>query len=379
MNPTRENEKRGLKPFEKKLVGVVIAVVVVIAGFSIFYEMESRKPSGNVMVIYTYGSFMEYGSHPNQTYQKIFGTFEKEYGVTIDVEKPQAGILQTLEAQKGNPQANIVIGLTNMNGIQAVKDGLLVKYTPPADKFINSTLLSEMGYASQYITPYEYSYLGIDYNKTAFTSGLFQPTFHDLLSSRNISKLIIENPTTSNTGEGFMLWEIAYYEYVLHENWTSWWNSSLPILNKYQNITTDWSSAFSKFESSSSASLLISYLTDPAYNNYFGYGNDINSTVTVHDAKYYGWRTIYGIGIVNGTGNDSLEEKFVNYFLGSLVQNEIPTNEWMYPANSTISLPSCYNVTMNQNEIIPLNNYIDAEMIYDNIQIWETEWLAIPQ
>ncbi|MGC8505458.1 MAG: thiamine ABC transporter substrate-binding protein [Thermoplasmata archaeon] len=376
MNPTRE-EGRRLKPFEKKIIGIVIAVIVVIAGFSIFYGLESRKPSGNVLVVYTYGSFMEYGSNPNQTYAKIFGTFEKEYGVTIEVEKPQAGILQTLEAQKSDPQANIAIGLTNMNGIQAVKDGLLVKYTPGADSYINSTLLKEMGYASQYITPYEYSYLGIDYNRTGTGSGVFQPTFQDLLSSSNLSNLIVENPTTSNTGAGFLLWEIAYYEFILHENWTKWWNSSLPVLNKNQNIYTDWSSAFSHFESASNKSLLVSYLTDPAYNNYFGYGNDTGSTVTVHNGTNYGWRTIYGIGIVNGSGNLSLEEKFVNYFLGGLVQNEIPDNEWMYPANSTISMPPYYNVTMNQNSIVPLNDYINATAIYDNFETWETEWLAI--
>ena len=375
MNPTREKENGRLKPFEKKIIGIVIAIVVVIAGFSIFYGLESRKPAENVIVIYTYGSFMEYGSNPNQTYKNIFGTFEKEYGVTIDVEKPQAGLLQTLEAQRSNPQANIVIGLTNMNGIQAVNDGLLVKYVPEADSYINSTLLNEMGYSSQYITPYEYSYLGIDYNRT-FT-GKFSPTFQDLLSSSNVSNLIIENPTTSNTGEGFLLWEIAYYEYVLHENWTRWWNSSLPTLNSNQNVYTDWSSAFSHFESSSNRSLLVSYLTDPAYNDYFGYGNDTGSTVSVYNGTYYGWRTIYGIGIVNGSGNLTLEEKFVNYFLGNNVQNEIPTNEWMYPANSTITMPSYYNVTMNQSNITPLNDYINATAIYDNFETWETEWLAI--
>jgi thiamine transport system substrate-binding protein len=262
-----------------------------------------------------------------------------------------------------------------MNGIQAVNDGLLVKYVPEADSYINSTLLKEMGYSSQYITPYEYSYLGIDYNRT-FT-GKFSPTFQDLLSSSNVSNLIIENPTTSNTGEGFLLWEIAYYEYVLHENWTRWWNSSLPTLNSNQNVYTDWSSAFSHFESSSNRSLLVSYLTDPAYNDYFGYGNDTGSTVSVYNGTYYGWRTIYGIGIVNGSGNLTLEEKFVNYFLGNNVQNEIPTNEWMYPANSTITMPSYYNVTMNQSNITPLNDYINATAIYDNFETWETEWLAI--
>jgi thiamine transport system substrate-binding protein len=264
--------------------------------------------------------------------------------------------------------------LTNLNGIKASEEGLLVKYTAP-ETYVNNTLMQEMGSASSYLTPYEYSYLGIDYNKTGQVSGQFNPTFSDLLTKQNASNLLMENPTTSDTGEGFLLWEIAYYENVLHQNWTTFWSN----LKQYDanNIYDSWSSAFTQFESSSPQTLLVSYLTDPAYNVYFGYGNDVNSTVTQYGGKEYGWRTIYNIGIVNGTGNLSLEEKFVNYFLSPTVQNEIPTNEWMYPANSTITMPPSYSATMNQSSIIPLNNYISAQDIYNNSESWILQWQSI--
>ena len=99
--------------------------------------------------------------------------------------------------------------------------------------------------------------------------------------------------------------------------------------------------------------------------------------MTYHDGNEYGWRTIYSIGIVNGSSYEGLSEDFVNYFLGGTVQGEIPLNEWMYPANSSIPLPSVYNVTMRQTNIIPLNNFINATVIYENIQNWETEWLDL--
>ena len=376
MNPA-DKEERGikkLKPFEKKLLGIVIALIVIIAGFAIFYTIENKSPSGKTLVICTYGSLLSYGSNKNQTYSTVFGTFEKEYGVNIKIVTPSTGCLPALESRKNNEIANIVIGLTNLNGIKAASDGLLVKYTAP-ENFVNNTLMQEMGSASSYLTPYEYSYLGIDYNKTGQASGQFNPTFNNLLTKQNASNLLMENPTTSDTGEGFLLWEISYYENVLHQNWTTFWSSIKQFDGN--NIYDSWSSAFTQFESSSPQTLLVSYLTDPAYNVYFGYGNDVNSTVTQYNGKEYGWRTIYNIGIVNGGGNLSLEEKFVNYFLSPTVQNEIPTNEWMYPANSTIVMPPSYSATMNQSSIIPLNNYISAQEIYNNSESWILQWQSI--
>lgn len=375
MDPTRERRNGGLKPFEKKLIGIAVALVVVIAGFSLYFVMNSTHSSNNTIVIYTYGSFLADGSNKTQAYNQVFSPFEKEYGVSIKVEVPTDGILATLEAQKKNPQADIVIGLTNINGIQAVSDGLLVKYSSPADRYINSTLLQEMGYAAQYMTPYEYSYLGIDYNHTNFPDGVFSPTFQDLLNPENASNLIMESPATSSTGEGFLLWEIAYYQYILHENWTGWWSSIKSYASS--NLYSSWSSAFTKFESSPKSAFMVSYLTDPSYNVYFGYGNYTGSTVTLYNGTEYGWRTIYNIAIVNGTGQTSLDEKFINYFLSGNVQSVLPTNEWMYPANMTVPLPSVFSANMNQSGIIPLNQYINAEMIQANIQTWITEWLSI--
>ena len=376
MNPADEKERgiKKLKPFEKKLLGIVIALVVIVAGFAIFYTIENKNPSGKTLVICTYGGLLSYGSNKNQTYSTVFGTFEKEYGVNIKIVTPSTGCLPALESRKNNEIANIVIGLTNLNGIKAANDGLLAKYTAP-ENYINNTLMQEMGSASSYLTPYEYSYLGIDYNKTGQVSGQFNPTFNDLLTKQNASNLLMENPTTSDTGEAFLLWEISYYENVLHQNWTTFWSS----IKQYDanNIYDSWSSAFTQFESSSPQTLLVSYLTDPAYNVYFGYGNDVNSTVTQYGGKEYGWRTIYNIGIVNGTGNLSLEEKFVNYFLSPTVQKEIPTNEWMYPANNTITLPPSYSAAMNQTSIIPLNNYISAQEIYNNSESWILHWQSI--
>ncbi|MBX8632211.1 MAG: thiamine ABC transporter substrate-binding protein [Thermoplasmata archaeon] len=379
MTPARDMKaKTGkrLRTFERRLLAVLITAAVVTAGFAFYYSLGSGH-SGRTLVVYTYSSFLAYGSNKTAAFNAVFGTFEREYNVNIVVRTPQLGLLQELELNKNHPQANLVIGLNNIDGVKAVHDGLLLRYTPPGDRYVNSTLLEEMGSAADYITPYEYAYLGIDYNVSVISHGQnFRPTFPEIASNRTLAEnLLMEYPEYSATGEAFLLWQIAYYTYVLHQNWTEWWKQIAPYTQGH--IFQSWSEAFSKFNTGNGTDMVVSYATDPAYNEYFGYGSSVNSTVVYSNNTAYGWRTIYGIGIVNHSSDTSLSEKFVNYFLSPTVQSELPLNEWMYPANSTVPLPPVFRYAIDPSYIFPLNTYINATEISGMIGNWIDEWILI--
>lgn len=379
MDPARDKASfwRRMKPFERRLLVLIVAVALVIASFGIYYAASSSASGKRTLVVYTYSSFMAYGANKTAAFNTVFGTFEREYNVQIIVRTPSQGILSALQAEKHNPQADIVIGLTNVDGLQAVNNGLLVRYAPPSVSYVNSSLISEMGGASPYLTPYEYAYLGVDYNKSVFQPGAsqFNPSFPALANSTAASNLLLENPLYDSTGEGFLLWEIAYYQYLLHQNWTDWWTSVKPYVSGH--IYDSWDTAFGQYGTGTGTNMVVSYLTDPAYNQFFGYGNGTGSTVTYHAGKAYGWRTIYCTGIVNGSKNLALDRLFVNYFLSPTVQNQIPENEWMYPANQTMALPSVFGYAVDQSTIVPLNSLLNASTIANNIQEWELQWQLI--
>lgn len=376
MDPARDGPEKTERyvSYKKRIAALAVAVVIVVTAFSVYYTVANRPSGENTLTVYTYSSFMSYGLNNTTAKNTVFQSFEHQYGVKVNVRYIQSGLLQSLES-KSSSRPDVVIGLTNINGIQAVENHLLLKYTPPGEGYVNTTLLSEMGSVAQYLVPYEYSYLGIDFNKTFVKNESFTPTFSDLLKPSNASNLLLQNPISSATGEEFLLWQIAYYTYILHENWTSWWQAIKPYTN--QHIFTDWASSFSSFGTGAGTDLLVSYLTDPAYNQVMGYGNGTGSTVAYSNGTAYGWRTIYGVGIVNGSANIGIAKEFVNYFLSPTVQNLIPENEWMYPANSTISLPASFGLIVNPGLIHPLNQYIDATAISRNLSTWENEWLTI--
>ncbi|MEM0155248.1 MAG: thiamine ABC transporter substrate-binding protein [Thermoplasmataceae archaeon] len=374
MSPAGNKEQKDRKyvGYRRKVIALAIVVIVVVAGFSVYYFIRNEK-HGNVLVVYSYDSFMAYGCNTiGYNFNAIFGHFEREYNVTIEVVN-QSDPLAILEAKASHPSANIVLGLTNMNAVTAEQEHLLVKYSPPGLSYINSTLIAEMGSASSYVIPYEYSYLGIDYNKTFVAGYNFTPSFKDLLSSSNASNLLLENPALDSTGLGFLLWEIAYYKFLLKQNWQSWWSGYANNSNAKNHIFDTWGDAFNVFNTGPETNLASSYLTDPAYYHLEGYG-PLGSAVSYWNGSAYGWRTIYGIGIVNGSANLPLEEAFVNYFLSPRVQNLIPENEWMYPANSTIQLPALYGMLPNPDTIISLNNYMNASYIAENMANWILQW-----
>ena len=380
MEPARDENKEGKKygSYRKKLYTLIVVVVVVIAGFAIYYTVANLPSKKLTLVIYTYDSLFTSGNNnTTQVYNAIFGNFEKMYNVTIDITKPTNGLLQQLNATRSHPQADIVIGLDNINGPQAVSDGLLMKHSSSAKPYINSSLYSEMGNAASYITPYEYSDLGIDYN-TSFVQANFTPSMWNLANNSTIaSNLLLENPLTDSYGQQFLVWEIALSKYVLGQNWTVWWKSIKQYLTGH--IYPDWGHAFGNFETGAGTNLVVSSLTDPAYYYLFGYGNGTNSTVLYQKGTPYGWRTIYGLGIVNGSKNVALDKAFINYFLSPAVQKYIPEVEWNYPANSSQSLPNSYIHAPDQSKIVQLNEYMNASYVAQNVPQCDTEWLSIMQ
>lgn len=378
MDPARDlSQDKPRRTYRVKILSVIVALVIIASGFTIYYTELNRHKGKENLVIYTYNSFLEYGGQYSKAFKTVFGTFEAKYNVNITVTNVSNLVSRLALDKRSGHTADIVIGLTNIDSTGAIAQGLLDRYIPPAQKYINESLLKDMGNSSSFVTPYEYSYLGIDFNKSFVHGGLFKPTFQDLLSSSNSTNLLMQNPLTDSTGEAFLLWEIAYYKYVLHDNWTTWWSAIKA--NASGHIYSDWTDAFNFFETGGNTNLVVSYLTDPAYNIYSGYGNGTGSEVVYHNGQAYGWRTLYGVGIINGSANLPIDKEFVNYFLSPTVQNVLPTNEWMYPANSTVDLPSVFSILPNQNSIHALNDYMTTSVISGNLQTWETQWTITMQ
>lgn len=353
----------------------VVAIVVVVAGFGVA-EYLSSGLGEPTLVVYSYSSL--FGGPGSANFSAVFGPFESSHHVRIDVEFPPSTLVSTLQAQANAPGADLVIGLDEITAPKAELLGLLQPYAPPASELANisSALVDEISpdYA---VVPYEYGFLAIDYSSSFYNAthgAVARTTFPDFTTNSSWDRqLLIEDPTLDITGEEFLAWEVEYYEHVLHQNWTSFWKEVLPNL-AYQPAP-DWGTAFGEFTSPTGPQLVVSYSTDPAYAAYYGQSGQYNSTVSWWNGTAYGWRTIYGIGIVRGSHHLALDQEFENWFLTGAVQSQIPTSEWEYPANETIPVPSdIYRFAINPASIQPLNNWTTPYGLAGSINGWLTTY-----
>ncbi|MEM3670676.1 MAG: thiamine ABC transporter substrate-binding protein [Thermoprotei archaeon] len=353
-------------------ISVAVIVCLLLAVTAGYVFTGSLKSGQAELTIYTYESLFTYAPNVTAVNQTVFGAFEHQYNVKIKVVRFDGtqDMLAQLAQQKSNPQADLVIGLTNVEAQKAVSEGILQNYTPPNLKYVPAYLVKDLQ-PQHYLVPYEFSPITVDYCNISGGVGS-NMSFQTLQQPSYAEHLVLENPLTDSTGLSFLLYEITFYSYVAHENWQQWWVNT----EKYSKIVPSWDYAFSVFPNSG-YDFAVSYGTDPAYFATFGGYRGCGTSALHYSGNSYVWLEIEGMGIVAGASHVKLAEEFENWFLGQTVQSVIPTSEWMFPANSDIQLPSVYRYAVGTNDSIILNNYLTPSQLASNLSNWLSEWQTL--
>jgi ABC transporter substrate-binding protein (ThiB subfamily) len=357
------------------ILAAAVALVVIVAGYAV-YGYEQSPHGATTLVIYTYSSLLGGGcGAAGSNVSNALAPFARAHDVTLEVECPEGTLANTLIAEKNAPVADLVIGLDEVSAPQAEAAGVLVPYTSPELANVSPALVAEIS-PDHAVTPYEWGYLGIDYCpafSNATDGAVGSLTFPELASNASWARnLIVEDPTTDIVGEEFLLWEIQYYTQVLHQPWQPFWSS---LASAPAPTSDSWDDAFAQFTCAPKApQMVVSFLNDPAYSAYFGAPGALNSSASYWNGTAYGWKTIYSVGIVQGSHHLGLDREFVDWFLQGSLQSQLPTTEWEFPANGTVAVPSVYHWAMDPAEVHALNDGVTPAQIGANIDTWLTEW-----
>jgi ABC transporter substrate-binding protein (ThiB subfamily) len=368
----------------RAFLAVAIALVVVIAGFGLYEYARSTSGNGSTtLVVYTYSSFLG-GNCGGANVSSVLASFESEYHANVDLVCPSGNLVAALEdpADYGLPAADAVIGLDEITAPEAESLGLLLPYAPSELADIPAWLANGVS-PDDGVVPYEWGYLGIDYTAAFANStggAVAEATLPDFVTNASwADQLLTENPVYDITGEEFLAWEVEYYTTVLHANWQTFWQQFFG--EPHPNPAPDWGTAFGEFGSPAGENqLVVSYSTDPAYAAAYGEGGTFNSTVSWWNGTAYGWRTIYGVGIVAGTRHATLAEDLESWLLSGPIQSDLPTTEWEYPANSTIGVPSVFDAALDPDAIVALNNATTPASVAQNLTApngWLATWQSL--
>ena len=163
----------------------------------------------------------------------------------------------------------------------------------------------------------------------------------DLLKPEYNGLLVTENPATSSPGLAFLLATIQKYG---DPGYLDYWKS----LRANGVVVVDgWETAYyTNFSGSSGAGpqpMVVSYASSPAAEVAFSTTPLDDSPTGSISAPGTCFRQVEFVGILAGTKNLDLAEKFVDFMLDVPFQEGMPLTMFVYPVNPKAALPDVFS------------------------------------
>ncbi len=357
---------------KKLIVAITIVAIIAVAALTIVMWPRPR------IFVYTYDSFMLWGDSPDTIDEIVFGPFERQYGVDIEIVRlptDASGIVTRLLAENTSPIADVVIGIDNILVLQEQVRSVLEPYNTTNIDLLSPGLADALS-PERYLIPFDYGLVTQIYSlhdmNTTTHPALANLTLDALASMASL--LVTEDPRFSSPGLSFLLSEIAISEKILKSDWKSWWTS----VKGQINIQEGWSEAWSVWDSDPNIHMMVSYGTDPAYSAYYsGTEPDIATAPFRYNNTDYAWIQIEGIGLVRGGPNPQIGRLFIDYCLTAAVQSYIALNQWMFPANPNVDLHDAFDYALSIEDVTPLNMLLAPTEIAANLTRWLDEWESL--
>ena len=376
-----------------KMRNVVLrGLILCLIGVSIFINNGTNivQAEDYDLVIYTYESLL---ADPGYDFVEGFANYsgiQKENIKLVLLDDANTIVTQAV-LEKENPVADVLIGIDNVLIHTAKREGILKPYQPVNLENVSLDLINNLD-PEKYVVPYDYGIIALWYDNSRINTTsnpiLGNLTLEDILTEGLDMKLTVEDPTLSSPGLGFLLWTIAVYgdpeinfDGLLNEDWREWWKTASDNIR----IAPSWGAAFDIYYSEEEKRpMMVSYGTSPAYDvchPLWGVGQEVDppstAIVTNELGRQNAWLQIEGIGLVNNSENEVNAKQFINWFLGTELQDKIATNNWMYPANTYANVSSCFlDIAINPSEVDILNDMIPPSMLRENLDGWKADWEA---
>ena len=236
---------------------------------------------------------------------------------------------------KDAPLADVLFGVDNTFLSRALEGDIFEAYESPALSEIPDTFKLD---DSNRALPVDYGDVCINYDKAYFAdNNLAVPqSLEDLTRPEYKGLLVMENPATSSTGLAFLLATTAHFG----DSFTEYWQA----LKENRVVVVDgWETAYyTNFSASSGRGpqpMVVSYGTSPAVEVVFAekpMDDAPTASVLGPDTCF---RQIEFVGILKGTENRALAEKFVDFMLSKQFQEDVPLQMYVYPVHPEAALP----------------------------------------
>jgi thiamine transport system substrate-binding protein len=327
---------------------------------------ESGEESTRTLTVASHDSF--------SISEELVTAFEEEHNVALQfLQLGDAGeALNRLILSRDAPLADVFFGVDNSFLSRALDADIFAPYASPLLEQIPDDLKLD---GENRLLPVDYGFVNINADRLWFEEqGIPLPeTLEDLTEPQYRGLLAVMNPATSSPGLAFLLTTIGYFG---EDGYLDFWQA---LRENDVLIANGWSEAYYNHFTVGSGGegdrpLVVSYSTSPPADVLFaGDGRTEPASVNINppDGTF---RQIEFVGILRGSAQTELAQLWVDYLLSEAVQEDIPLQMFVYPANRNAALPELF---VQFAEVPTEPAQVDPDAIEANREAWIEAWTDV--
>jgi len=296
--------------------------------------------------------------------------FTAQTGIAINVlNAGDAGsMLSQAILTKDNPIADVIYGVDNTFLSRALDEGIFLEYESKLlDDAFDELVIDPR------VTPIDFGDVCVNYDRSAFDSVPPPATLADLTDPVYRDMLVVQDPASSSPGLAFLLATIGTFGETGPYTWRDYWAD---LKANGVLVTSGWTEAYTaEFSAGGGAGdrpIVVSYASSPAVGVYF---TDPPPAEAPTASLLQGcFRQVEYAGIVAGTPDPTGAGMLIDHLLSVPVQEDIPLNMFVYPANSQAVLPEVFTAF---SPVPSAPAQVAVDEIERNRETWINEWTDI--
>lgn len=305
----------------RKMIYVLLVASLLLVGCT-------SQPAGpRTLTVITHDSF--------DISPEVVAAFESQYNakVTFLSGGDTGTLLNQLILAKGNPPADVLYGLDNTFLSRALDEGILEVYAAPLLAEIPAEFQLD---AQNRALPVDYGDVCLNYDLTYFSEQSLAPpeSLADLALPEYRGLLVVQNPATSSPGLAFMLATIGAFG---DPGYLDYWND---LVANEVLVVNDWETAyyteFSRW--GGTRPLVVSYSSSPPFEYIYADPPVEAPPVAAVVADNTCFRQIEFAGILAGTEQRELAERWIDFMLSPTFQEDLPLKMAVFPVNPAAQL-----------------------------------------
>jgi len=266
----------------------------------------------------------------------------------------------------GKPFADVFYGVDNTFLSRALEADIFEVYQPA----LLAEIPAEFQLDPQHrVVPVDYGDVCLNYDRLYFEENNLEPpsSLEDLLSPAYAEMLAVPNPASSSPGLAFLLATIGHFgEDGYLEYWQGLADNGLKVVNDWETV---YNIEFSRW--GGTRPVVVSYGSSPPFEVLYAVEPIESPPTGVLTADGACYRQIEFVGILKGTGQRALAEKWVDFMLSTTFQEDLPLQMYVFPVNPQAQLDQVFLdfLAIPENPVM-----LDPEKITENREKWINDW-----